>query len=993
MSSAPQRPQDILQAASSATSAASAASPRQRRESLRILRELKAVVLDEPRYARYCAQMAELGLEPLSRAQLVALTVDYVFGAQGPLARALPHYQPREGQISLAHHVADAMSSGQILMVEAGTGTGKTFSYLVPPIIAGRHILVSTGTKALQDQLTHKDIPALVKMLHLPHYHHMALKGQTNYVCRFRAEVHEQLLSQHGLTRLPTWIAHEATQIDMARSEASFGQINFMVKEELRPFLTCDGRECKRESDKCPYAERKKDFIKTIAAPQSAPPQSASSSSSHARSQASYQGSPQTSSLVEQRLKLRAPKAHHDASQDAPCGDNADTAAPAAPTLEPEQQDLSYLAYEPYHWPEIDGEHCFIFAARYEAKKRPMVAINHALFCGALCQLNGFFSGALKGAGGPEALLPWPDVLVIDEAHTLPDIARNFFTQRLDLLELCDDVTQDLNKACHDAQGNLSLETFNGPLSTLELLVRTLQLGLSLYPNDKRNLLDLKYRHLQYPSVFELLGGCLVHPKERGLLGEDSRLRSVLASLDSSVDLSAKFFAGAWNAHQGSLVLEGATLMERPTRLTDEEQAAMAQALRQHYALVVQQYQARLRARGISPQPKPTWQQDSAELEVLVPPSNQPLADGYYDEQGLPQREPFFLALMSDLWLTLQNLAQLVSDQLEASDKLNDVLTSLRDGCSLLQDFMNCDRNKQGVPQFDYAAWVEPHGKGEQRSYELVLCPLDVGKILGEKLRGLRDNGTTIIFTSATITVNQSFAKFCHDVGLAQDEVTTALVPSPFDYERNTCLLASPQFPDTSERGRMALCLDMIAAAIECVDGGVFFLTTSYTMLQAAATELKARFGHERTVLVQGSEPTAQLMTKFRQDGQAILVGTSSFWEGVDVPGKALSLVIIDKLPFKSIGDPLQVALNDLCVHRGGSYFNDILLPDAIIMLRQGVGRLIRTEHDTGALIIMDPRLRRKKYGASFFNSLPPMQQVSTVNALTDFLTKLKQRR
>ena len=984
MSSAPQRPQDILQDASSA---ASAALPRQRRESLRILRELKTVVLDEPRYARYCAKMSELGLEPLSRAQLVALNVDYVFGAQGPLARALPHYQPREGQISLAHHVADAMSSGQILMVEAGTGTGKTFSYLVPPIIAGRHILVSTGTKALQDQLTHKDIPALVKMLHLPHYHHMALKGQTNYVCRFRAEVHEQLLSQQGLTRVPAWIAHEATQIDMARSEASFGQINFMVKEELRPFLTCDGRECKRESDKCPYAERKKDFIKTIGAAQS------DSSSS---SQASTPVSPQDSSLMEQRLKLRTPvrapetnqAAHLDASQDDACQGAHPLAASKleevdAVSMEQEPQDLSYLAYQPYHWPEIDGEHCFIFAARYEAKKRPMVAINH----------DGFFSGALKGAGGPEALLPWPDVLVIDEAHTLPDVARNFFTQRLDLHELCEDVTQDLNKACHDAQGNLSLETFNGALNTLELLVRTLQLGLSLYPNDKRNLLDLKYRHLQYPSVFELLGGCLVHPKERGLLGEDSRLRSVLASLDPSVDLSDKFFAGAWNAHQGSLVLEGATLMERPTRLTDEEQAAMAQALRPHYAALVQQHQAQLRARGISPQPHPVWQHDDAELEVLVPPSNQPLADGYYDEQGLPQREPVFLALMSDLWLTLHTLAQLVSDQLEASDKLNDVLTSLRDGCSLLQDFMNCDRNKQGVPQFDYAAWVEPHGKGEQRSYELVLCPLDVGKILGEKLRNLRDNGTTIIFTSATITVNQSFAKFCHDVGLAQDEVTTALVPSPFDYERNTCLLASPQFPDTSERGRMVPCLDMIAAAIECVDGGVFFLTTSYTMLQAAATELKARFGHERTVLVQGSEPSAQLMTKFRQDGQAILVGTSSFWEGVDVPGKALSLVIIDKLPFKSIGDPLQVALNDLCVHRGGSYFNDILLPDAIIMLRQGVGRLIRTEHDTGALIIMDPRLRRKKYGASFFNSLPPMQQVSTVSALTDFLTKLKQRR
>ena len=167
-------------------------------------------------------------------------------------------------------------------------------------------------------------------------------------------------------------------------------------------------------------------------------------------------------------------------------------------------------------------------------------------------------------------------------------------------------------------------------------------------------------------------------------------------------------------------------------------------------------------------------------------------------------------------------------------------------------------------------------------------------------------------------------------------------------------------------------------------------MTTSYSKLNEAAQELNYLFGRARTILVQGKGTPAQLISRFKQDGRAILVGTNSFWEGVDVPGKALSLVIIDKLPFKTFAEPLPVALRDLCEFNGGSSFNDISIPEAIIMLRQGVGRLVRTESDTGALIVMDPRLQTKKYGASFFNSLPSMHCTTSFRELTEFLHKRK---
>lgn len=932
-----------------------------REETYQLLLELNALIINDTTYARYCAKMKAMGLEPLARATLWQFNIAYVFGQGGLLSHQLPHYRPRPGQISLARHVASAMGSGQILMVEAGTGTGKTFSYLVPPIIAGKRVLVSTGTKALQDQLISKDIPNLTKMLGLPHHHHIALKGQANYICRYLMEGRgmSQLMAREAQL-LNAYVIKSADQIDHNRYQATFGEINFPINDAMRSCIACDSSLCQEMSGLCPYAKLKWQFLKSCGASE------------------------------EEAKGVVKPGA----------GVESTTASISGLEI------TSGPTYHPDALPDVTGDHCFVFAARHEAKKRQIVAINHALFFGALQSPNGFNS--------VNSILPWPEVLVFDEAHTLPEVGRSFFTRHVSLRELTE-LPDTIRTAFKDTSISVDSGAFQEVNFKYSLLVRTLLLGLSVYEADKRNVLDFKYRHSKYPSSFELLGPCLVHPRERGFLGKDSYLSKLLKSLESSSHFhSASFFESLGIESKdladslSSLGIKGLSALaekdETSTKderfsgsshLSSQEQRVLEQAIARRYVELITPLMSRFGERSSFMRPK-------SELKpCLVPPGDKPFDDVLRDEQGHPVVEPFFRALMADLLLALRSISELLESNKEASEHVPTVLERIKELIAFVTDFMTSDRNKKGEQQWENAAWIEINGGQEDKrtghkrdySYVMVVAPIDIGKYLGEALRKLRDNGTTIVFASATITVNQEFTKFCHDIGLKESEVKTAIVPSPFDYEHHACLLSSPSFPPTNDSKRITQCVAMVKEAIDCVDGGVFFLTTSYSMMNAAAKELSAIFAPRRKVLVQGQAAVPRLMDEFRKDGQAILVGTSSFWEGVDVPGKALSLVIIDKLPFKTIGDPMQVARAELCAHRGGNYFTDISMPEAIIMLRQGVGRLIRNEEDSGALIILDPRLHVGRYGPIFFNSLPPMKKVTTIGELTSFLQQVKKSR
>lgn len=279
------------------------------------------------------------------------------------------------------------------------------------------------------------------------------------------------------------------------------------------------------------------------------------------------------------------------------------------------------------------------------------------------------------------------------------------------------------------------------------------------------------------------------------------------------------------------------------------------------------------------------------------------------------------------------------------------------------------------VPGYSY--WYECNS----RHFVLALTPLSVT----DKFRELMDDKPGAwVFTSATLSVNEKLEHFTQRLGL--DGAQTLLLASPFDYA-NQALLCVPRYlPSPNERGGSRQLARMLRPLIEANQGRCFFLCTSHQMMRELAEEFRASM--TLPVLVQGETSKGQLLAQFVEAGNALLVATSSFWEGVDVRGETLSLVIIDKLPFTSPDDPLLKARIEDCRLRGGDPFNEVQLPDAVITLKQGVGRLIRDIDDRGVMVICDNRLVMRPYGEVFLNSLPPTPRTRSISEAMAFLQK-----
>jgi ATP-dependent DNA helicase DinG len=239
------------------------------------------------------------------------------------------------------------------------------------------------------------------------------------------------------------------------------------------------------------------------------------------------------------------------------------------------------------------------------------------------------------------------------------------------------------------------------------------------------------------------------------------------------------------------------------------------------------------------------------------------------------------------------------------------------------------------------------------------------------------------IFTSATLAVGADFSHFASRLGL--EKARTLRLESPFDYERHALLYLPEGLPDPADRRYTQAVVDCAREVLGASQGRTFLLFTSHAALQEAATLLAGTV--EYPLLVQGSAPRADLLARFRHLGNAVLLGTSSFWEGVDVRGDALSCVIIDKLPFAPPGDPVLQARSDALRRQGRNPFTDYQLPNAVIALKQGAGRLIRGVDDRGVLVLCDPRLRQRSYGRVFLNSLPGMRRTGNPRDVHDFFS------
>ncbi|MBS0855371.1 MULTISPECIES: ATP-dependent DNA helicase [unclassified Tatumella] len=276
-------------------------------------------------------------------------------------------------------------------------------------------------------------------------------------------------------------------------------------------------------------------------------------------------------------------------------------------------------------------------------------------------------------------------------------------------------------------------------------------------------------------------------------------------------------------------------------------------------------------------------------------------------------------------------------------------------------------------PGFSY--WYEC----SSRHFTLALTPLSVA----ERFREVVDaRKASWIFTSATLAVNGKMDHFAGRLGV--NGARQMILNSPFDYARQALLCVPRNLPETRRPGVAKQLVKMLAPLIEANQGRCFFLCTSYQMMR----ELAAEFRQVLTlpVLLQGETSKGQILQQFIEAGNALLVATSSFWEGVDVRGDALSLVIIDKLPFTSPEDPLLKARMEDARHRGADPFDEVQLPDAVIALKQGAGRLIRDETDRGVLVICDMRLVSRPYGALFINSLPDCPRTRDLGAAEQFI-------
>ncbi|MFZ1945206.1 MAG: ATP-dependent DNA helicase [Acidobacteriaceae bacterium] len=353
------------------------------------------------------------------------------------------------------------------------------------------------------------------------------------------------------------------------------------------------------------------------------------------------------------------------------------------------------------------------------------------------------------------------------------------------------------------------------------------------------------------------------------------------------------------------------------------------------------------------------------------------------EPKGADGRMPFtdreeFLEQSGDVYLGLVNALERLTGELERlrgveeasglkkrTAELTNQLTFLLESTDRGFVFWIERRSSTGLRQSGTNTWLQA-------------TPIEIASLLASDLF---ESIPSVVLTSATLTVQGNFDHIERRLGLTG--ARQLVVPSHFRYGEQALLYLPPEMPDPREPAFTKAAVDKICEILEITRGRAFCLFTSYSQMRQVHEQLIARVGFP--LLLQGTAPRNALLEEFRITPNAVLLGTSSFWQGVDVQGEQLSCVIIDKLPFAVPSDPVVAARMKAIEAEGGNAFAEYQIPSAVIALKQGFGRLIRSLHDHGVLVLLDPRLQRQRYGRVFMESLPPYRVTQRLEDVREF--------
>ncbi len=730
------------------------------------------------------------------------------FAEDGPLALAQDRFQPRPGQAAMAAAVAETIEQGGALVVEAGTGVGKTFAYLVPALLSGERVLISTATKALQDQLHGRDLPKLLQALALP-ARVALLKGRGSYLCLHRLELARQHPSAEDSA-----VARMLARVEVWSQATATGDLTELPGWDERSAAT-------------PLFTSTRDNCLGSACPR-------------------FRG-------------------------------------------------------------------CHVYQARREAMAADVVVINHHLF---------FADHAIRGTGVAE-LLPSTRVVVFDEAHQLSDTGVQFLGSQMASSQWLDLARDVLAAGLQLARG---LADWQGVAAALEHAARDWRMAVGARTPGTR---------LRWAA--DVPDGVDAGGWSQALQDLSAACRQALAALDTVSEIAPDFV----RLHERCVAL-----MERLGLFLDPAPGSAVrwvEAGTHHVRAAQAPLDIAVPLRGL-------WFPESASAGSDNTDGTGPALQYADTDQDLP-------------W----------SDEAAADTTASQVA-------------------EPPVPPLVPPLWPERPGGTDGDGGR---TGPDGREGLQRSDAGLPERPRAWIFTSATLGDDASLRWFTEACGLEGARVLQ--VPSPFDYAAQAGLYVPRHLPAPSDPGHGAAVARWAGDAARVLGGRTLVLTTTLRALRTIGDALKARFadGSGIEVLVQGEWPKRRLMERFREgDGDGmrpgcVLVASATFWEGFDVPGDALQLVVIDKLPFPPPGDPVVEARSQRLEQEGRSAFRHFALPEAAIALKQGAGRLIRHEQDRGLLAVADLRLATMGYGKRLLAALPPMRRIQDEGEWAEALREL----